>query len=105
MSSNLKVLGNMERFRSGPTTLPSFRIEFRVKKMVQARKYDGLSGDFSDKSLEFRTSLMVRWIGLPIFKTGLIPGWGTGIPHATGCHQKKKVLNSRRGIKMKRSDG
>ena len=48
---------------------------------------------------------MVQWIGLPISKTGLIPGWGTGIPHATGAIRKKKVLNSRRGIKMKRSDG
>ena len=48
---------------------------------------------------------MAQWIGLPISKTGLTPSQGTGIPHATGYLKKKKVLSSRMGIKMKRSDG
>ena len=40
---------------------------------------------------------MVQWIGLPISKTGLIPGWGTGIPHATGAIRKKKSLEFKKG--------
>ena len=32
-------------------------------------------------------SLAVQWLGL-----GSIPGWGTKIPQATGCNQKKKNI-------------
>ena len=48
---------------------------------------------------------MVQWIGLPISKTGLTPSQGTGIPMPLGALKKEKVLSSRMGIKMKRSDG
>ena len=40
-----------------------------------------------------RTSLAVQRIGLRASAaggTGSIPGWGTEIPHATWCGQKKK---------------
>ena len=39
------------------------------------------------------TSLAVQWLRLHASNaggTGLIPGWGTKIPHAAGCSQKKK---------------
>ena len=39
------------------------------------------------------TSLVVQWLELCTSTaggTGLIPGWGTKIPHSTWCSQKKK---------------
>lgn len=101
MSSNLEGLGkHVERFRSRQTTLPSFRIEFGVKKMV-CQKYDGLSGDFSDKSLEFR---------LPHGPVGRTSYFQDIIDPCLGnwdstCHwvpsSEEKVLNSRMGSKMR----
>ena len=39
------------------------------------------------------TSLAVQWLRLcasTAGSTGLIPGWGTKIPHAARCGQKKR---------------
>ena len=53
----------------------------------------GLSGRrWGIKMLAPQNSLAVQWIGLlasPTEGTGLIPSWGTKIPHAGWCGQKK----------------
>ena len=41
------------------------------------------------------TSLAVQWLKLHTSNAGSagsIPGWGTKIPNATGCGQKKKTI-------------
>ena len=41
------------------------------------------------------TSLVVQWLRLCASNaggTGLIPGWGTKIPHAAGCAPPKKSI-------------
>ena len=43
-------------------------------------------------------SLVVHWLKLHASKaktTGLIPGWGTKIPHATQYHQNKQTHRCR----------
>ena len=45
-----------------------------------------------------RTSLVVQWLRLCASMaggTGLIPGWGTKIPHAAWHSQKKKKIRER----------
>ena len=46
-----------------------------------------------DKKCKQGNSLVVQWLGLyalTVEDLGLIPGWGTNIPQAMQCGQKKK---------------
>ena len=48
------------------------------------------------------TSLVVQWLRLHASTTGgmgLIPGWGTKIPHAMQCGKKKKVQQELKIVK------
>ena len=51
------------------------------------------SGKLMSKDGPSRNSLVVQWLGLRASTAkgrGLIPGWGTKIPQAAWCGQKKK---------------
>ena len=48
---------------------------------------------------EYRTSRVVQWLRLWAFNAGgkgLIPGWGTKVPHAVWCGQKNLRKNEYR---------
>ena len=47
-----------------------------------------------NKEVDSGNSLAVQWLGLCAFTArgvGLIPGWGTRIPHTVECSQKIRI--------------
>ena len=45
------------------------------------------------------TTLVVQWLRLRVSKAGCmgsIPGWGTKIPHATQCGNKRKEIGCKK---------
>ena len=71
MTSTTPMLGEMGKWQAGQ------RSTSRLSREA------GVSG----------TSLEVQWLGLSSFTaegTGSVPAWGTKIPHAMPCGQKKK---------------
>ena len=56
----------------------------------------GISGQFSTQRKTVVTSLMVQWLkhcASKAGRVGLIPGWGTKIPHATQYSQPLSKTN------------
>ena len=56
------------------------------------------------KKIVFATSLTVQWLRLCAYiagGVGLIPGWGTNIPHAVRCGQKKNHQKTKTVLRLK----
>ena len=88
--SPIKITSSWESLPYGSWTSRSIYIEIKRESLIAIILVKPEYSLELKIKISFRTFLVVQHLRLCTSTEGSIPGWGTKIPHAMPCGQKKK---------------